>query len=105
MSATINPQLDYNYVPGKTTVEENIVDTPKDLTALTVLTAEDLAISVVVHGTRAKVIKYSKKAEKQWDTSKPRTLVNKDTSKSHILVRGRPTGKTLLDFNIVLYKD
>ncbi|THY12041.1 hypothetical protein D6D00_10529 [Aureobasidium pullulans] len=66
MSATINPQLDYNYVPGKTTVEENIVDTPKDLTALTVLTAEDLAISVVVHGTRAKVIKYSKKAEKQW---------------------------------------
>ncbi|THZ11934.1 hypothetical protein D6C91_08883 [Aureobasidium pullulans] len=95
MSATIsNPQLDYNYVPGKTTVEENIVDNPKDLTALTVLTAEDLAISVVVHGTRAKVIKYSKKTEKQWDTSK-----------SHILVRGRPTGKTLLDFNIVLYKD
>jgi len=80
-------------------------DTQKDLTALT---AEELATSNLVHEARCKVTKFVKESEKQWvnqGLGPIRILASKETSKPRILVRADPSGKVVLNFNVLLNKD
>ncbi|THX40396.1 hypothetical protein D6D10_03536 [Aureobasidium pullulans] len=79
-------QPDRNDTPIQVTVEDIIVDTPKDLTALT---AEDLAASILVHEARTRVTNWIMETE-----NPPR-----------ILVRAEYSDKVLLGFNITLNKD
>lgn len=53
-------QPDRNNTPIQATVEDIIVDTPKDLTALT---AEDLAASILVHEARTRVTNWIMETE------------------------------------------
>ncbi|TIA57999.1 hypothetical protein D6C76_10667 [Aureobasidium pullulans] len=84
--ATPSSQPDRNNTPIQATVEDIIVDTPKDLTALT---AEDLAASILVHEARTRVTNWIMETE-----NPPR-----------ILVRAEYSDKVLLGFNITLNKD
>ncbi|THW13221.1 hypothetical protein D6D24_06161 [Aureobasidium pullulans] len=80
-------------------------DTQKDLTALT---AEELATSNLVHEARCKVTKFVKESEKQWvnqGLGPIRILASKETAKPRILVRADPSGKVVLNFNLLLNKD
>ncbi|TIA02375.1 hypothetical protein D6C83_08956 [Aureobasidium pullulans] len=77
---------DRNNTPIQATVGDIIVDTPKNLTALT---AEDLAASILVHEARTRVTKWIMETE-----NPPR-----------ILVRAEYSDKVLLGFNITLNKD
>ncbi|THX79791.1 hypothetical protein D6D04_04973 [Aureobasidium pullulans] len=88
-------QPDRNNTPIQATVEDIIVDTPKDLTALT---AEDLATSILVHEARTRVNRKS-------SHGLIRILVSRDTSQPRILVRAEYSDKVLLGFNITLNKD
>ncbi|THX65411.1 hypothetical protein D6D08_07704 [Aureobasidium pullulans] len=84
--ATPSSQPDCNDTPIQVTVEDIIVDTTKDLTALT---AEDLAASILVHEARTRVTNWIMETE-----NPPR-----------ILVRAEYSDKVLPGFNITLNKD
>ncbi|KAI5241175.1 hypothetical protein E4T43_05680 [Aureobasidium subglaciale] len=101
--------------PGNTTTDaeasapesepsETLNDAQKDLTALT---ADDLAKYDLIHEVRSKVTKFAKDSsgKSAWaaqGNGPLYLLASKETSKPRILMRADPSGKVVLNFNVLL---